>query len=221
MSNTVPEIEKINQLKAFNSPWGLIKKALSSIAIILLIGSGLVINWILAVIYAIGWFSGTGWVWYLLSLVALLLVFPAAYLVSAYWYGQTLLFWEAYREIVRPATARIFSGTLDKMLVKSEQNEEMTESEIVAELENRSKHLVEKLPDFIRAYFQVFITGKDVVKLIKKQRAAGVDKEAVKNKAMLSMFEALDLQLSELVEPSMIPFYIVGGVNVVCWWLMF
>lgn len=221
MSQNVPEIEKINQLKAFNSPWGLVKKALSSIGILLLIISGLVINWILAIIYIFGWFSGTGWLAYLLSIVALIVIFPAGYFLSAYWYGQTLLFWEAYREIIRPAAARIFSGTLDQVLVQTADKEELTESEIVAELENRSKHFVEKLPDFIRAYFQVFITGKDVVKLIQKQRAAGKDSEAVKNKAMLSMFEALDLQLSELVEPSMIPFYIVGAINVICWWFMF
>lgn len=221
MSHNIPEIEKIKQLKAFNSPFGLIKKAFSSIGILLLIISGLIINWILAIVYIFGWFSGTGWIAYLLSIIALVAIFPAGYFLSAYWYGQTLLFWEAYREIVRPAAARIFSGTLDQMLVKAEGQEELTESEIVAELENRSKHFVEKLPDFIRAYFQVFITGKDVVKLIQKQRAAGKDSEAVKNKAMLSMFEALDLQMSELIEPSMIPFYIVGAINVICWWFMF
>lgn len=214
--------QEVQQLRSFKNPWQLLKKALSSVLILLMIASGFLINWVLAVVYAIGHFSGTGWGWYLLSLVAMLTIFPAGYLLAAYWYGQGLLFWEAYREVIRPTAAKIFAGTLDKMLVQAElEGEEATESEIVAELENRSKHFVEKLPDFIRAYFQVFITGKDVVQLIKKQRAAGADKEAVKNKAMLSMFEALDLQIAEIIEPSFVPFGIVAGTNLLTLYFIF
>lgn len=212
----------IKKLQSFNSPWSLIKKAFSSILILLLIGSGLLINWILGGIYIFGWFSGTGWFMYIFAIIMMLVAFPLAYFFSAYWYGQSLLFWELYREVIRPLAAKIFSNTLDKILKEEkESGKEKTESEIIAELDKRSKHIVEKLPDFIRAYFQVFITGKDIVKIIIKQRATGSEKEAVKNKAMISMFEALDLQMAELLEPSMLYFYIVGAVNIVTLYFIF
>ncbi len=220
MTDEITQAE-IDQLQKFNSPWGFIKKALSSIFILLLMVSGLLLNWILGLVYAFGWFVGTGWLWYLAGILLLFIIFPAAYIFSAYLYGQSLLFWEAYREVIRPLVAKMFSKTLDKLLIEQENGKEKSESEIVAELEGRSKHFVEKLPDFIRAYFQVFITSKDVVILIKKQRKAGGEKKAVKNKAMTAMFEALDLQIAELFEPSMIPFYITGAINLIVLYFMF
>jgi len=216
--------EAVQKLDKFSSPWALVKKAFSSLMLVALIGLGLLVNWVLAIVFAIGWFSVTSWLWLIIGVLLFLAVFPIAYFFCAYWYGQALLFWEAYREVIRPFTAKIFSAVLDKSLKEKPLDEEgeLKESKIVKELEERSKHLVERLPDFIRAYFQLFITSKDVANIIKKQRQAGSEKAAVKKKAMDSMFEALDLQMAELMEPSLIPFGVVLVTNIATvYFLMF
>lgn len=208
-------IDEIEQLKAFSSPWKLIKKAFSSFFIVLMIGAGFVVNWILALVFLFGYFNGTSWLWLLVGLALMILVFPALYLFFAYSYGQSVLFWEAYKEGIRPIAAKVFSKTLDRFLVDNpDEAGTVNESTIVKEVEERKKHFLERLPDFIRAYFQIFFTSGDIIKIVKGQRQSGEAKDVVKKKAMTSFFESLDLQISELMEPSLIPFYIVGAVNI-------
>ncbi|BDS14783.1 hypothetical protein [Aureispira anguillae] len=214
--------DEIKQLEAFSSPLKLIKKALSSFFIVLMIGAGFVINWIMAVVFLVGYFSATSWLWFILGLLLMILIFPALYLFFAYSYGQSVLFWEAYKEGIRPIAAKVFSRTLDSFLVDNpEEASEVNESKIVKEVEERKKHFLEQLPDFIRAYFQIFFTSGDIIKIVKAQRQSGAEKEAVKQKAMHSFFESLDLQMSELMEPSLIPFYIVAAVNLITLYFLF
>lgn len=215
-------MNEIEQLKSFNSPLKLIKKALSSFFIVLMIGAGFVVNWILAVIYLISCFSSTSWLWLLIGLALMFVVFPVVYLFLAYSYGQSVLIWETYKEVLRPLIGKLFSGILDTFLVDNpKENSSVDESKIVKEVEERQRHFLEQLPDFIRAYFQIFFNSKDIIKIVKEQRQSGKEKEAVKQKAMQHFFEGLDLQLSELMEPSLIPFYIVGAINIVVLYFIF
>lgn len=216
------DMDEIDALKSFSSPLKLIKKALSSFFIVLMIGAGFLVNWVMSVIYLISCFSSSSWVWLLVGLLSLIIIFPALYLFFAYSYGQSVLLWEVYKEALRPLAAKMFSGTLDKFLAENTDDEtSIDESKIVQEVEARQKHFLERLPDFIRAYFQIFFTSKDIIKIVKEQRETGAEKEAVKKKAMKSFFEALDLQMSELMEPSLYPFYIVGVVNFITLYFLF
>lgn len=224
MSNINKDIamDELERLDQFSSPFQLIKKALSSFFIVIMIGAGFIFNWIAALVFLFGYFSSTSWLWYILGLVLMIAVFPALYLFFAYSYGQSVLFWEAYKEGIRPIAAKVFGKTLDKFLVDNPAEAgSVNESKIIQEVEERKKHFLEKLPDFIRAYFQIFFTSGDIIKIVKAQRQTGAEKGAVKQKAMQSFFESLDLQMSELMEPSLIPFYIVGAVNFVCFYFLF
>lgn len=224
MSNTNEEllIDEIEQLDKFSSPIQLIKKAFSSFFVVLMIGAGFIINWISALVFLLGYFSSTTWLWYILGLILMIAVFPAIYLYFAYSYGRSVVFWQAYKEGIRPLAAKIFGKTLDKFLVDNpEEAGAVNENKITQEVEERKKHFLEKLPDFIRAYFQIFFTSGDVLKIVKAQRQSGADKEVVKQKAMHNFFESLDLQMSELMEPSLIPFYIVGAANLLCFYFLF
>lgn len=216
------DIDELKQLEKFSSPGKLIKKALSSFFIVLMIGAGFLVNWIMAIVFLIGHFSSTSWLWFLLGMLCMLLVFPVLYLFFAYSYGQSVLFWEAYKEVIRPIAAKVFSRTLDKFLVDNpEEAAEVNESSIVKEVEERKKHFLERLPDFIRAYFQIFFTSGDIIKIVKAQRESGAERAAVKEKSMKSFFESLDLQMAELMEPSLIPFFIVGAINIVTLYFLF
>ena len=215
-------IDEIEELKSFGSPFRLIKKALSSFFVMLMIATGLLVNWGFAILFLIFCFSSTSWTWLLIGFLLLTIVFPAIYLFLAYSYGQSMLLWEVYKEALRPIAAKVFSGTLDKFLMENPKDKSpLDESKIVKEVEARQKHFLERLPDFIRAYFQLFFTSKDIIKIVKEQRKSGAEKEAVKKKAMQSFFEALDLQMSELMEPSLYLFYIVGGVNIISLYFLF
>ncbi|WMX15340.1 hypothetical protein [Aureispira sp. CCB-E] len=221
-SNQEISIEEIEQLDKFSSPIQLIKKALSSFFVVLMIGAGFLINWISALIFLFGYFSSTSWLWYILGLILMIAIFPIIYVYFAYSYGRSVLFWEAYKEGIRPVAAKVFGKTLDKFLVDNpEEAGSINENNIIQEVEERKKHFLEKLPDFIRAYFQIFFTSGDIIKIVKAQRQTGADKAVIKQKAMTSFFESLDLQVSELMEPSLIPFFIVGAANLVCFYFLF
>jgi len=212
-------IEEIEHLDKFSSPIQLIKKALSSLFVVIIISLGFIINWILALIFLSGYFSATSWSWYISGLLLMIAIFPAIYIYFAYSYGKSVVFWQAYKEAIRPLAAKVFSKTLDKFLV--EDGAAINENKIIAEVEERKKHFLEKLPDFIRAYFQIFFTSGDILKIVKAQRQSGADKTMVKQKAMRDFFKSLDLQMSELMEPSLIPFYIVGAINLLCFYFLF
>lgn len=216
----LPNAEAIAGLMKFSSPFALIKKALSSVAIVAMIGAGLVINWIVALVFLFSAFSSSTWLGFFGGLALFILVFPALYLFFAYSYGQSIMAWEAYQQVIRPLLARAMSGILDKTL-KLEGNEEISERDLVAEIDNRKKHLLERLPDFMRAYVQLFFTGKDIFKLVKEQRHSGGDKERIKQNILTRFFDAFDLQVSELAEPSLIPFLITGVINIVVIYFLF
>lgn len=221
-TNETSLTDEIEQLDKFSSPIQLIKKALSSFFVVIVIAAGFLINWISALIFLFGYFSSASWLGYIGGLVLMFAIFPAIYLYFAYSYGKSVVFWEAYKEGIRPLAAKVFGKTLDKFLVDDPKDAAaVNEKQITQEVEERKKHFLEKLPDFIRAYFQIFFTSGDVLKIVKAQRQTGADKVLVKQKAMHSFFESLDLQVSELMEPSLIPFYIVGLANLLCFYFLF
>lgn len=222
MSKETMSIDELEQLKSFSSPFKLIKKALSSFFVVLMIGAGLVINWIMTLVYLFGYSSDDSWLWFFLNLILFIAVFPAVYLFFAYSYGQSVLIWEAYKEGIRPLAAKLFSSTLDRYLTDNPANaQEIDEEQLEKEVESEQKGFLDKLPDFIKAYVQIFFSSKDVLKIIREQRKNGTSKEVAKQKAMKGFFEGLDIQMSELMEPSLIPFYIVGAINLACFYFLF
>lgn len=213
---------ELDKLEQFNSPGQLLKKAFSSAFIVLLIGAGFIVNAILALIFAFKSIGAIVWWQYLATIILLLAVFPAIYIFFAISYARSLVIWEAYREVLRPLAAKLFGKSLDRYLVDNpNQAPPVDEKSIVSAIEERQKNILEKLPDFLRAYIQIFFTAKDVVTIVRAQRASGGEKEAVKRKAMDSLFESIDLQISELAEPSLIPFSVVALVNIAVVYFLF
>lgn len=213
---------ELDSLTSFQRPGYLLRKAFSSVGVVLLIASGLLFNWIAAVVFAIRALGDVVWWQYLGGLAFFIALFPMLYIFIALNYGRSLVTWEAYREIIRPFIAKTFSKTLDKFLVTAPgEAPPVEENKIVKEVEERQKHFLEKLPDFLRAYVQLFFTGKDIIKIVRAQRASGQEKAQVKEKAMHSFFESLDLQISELFEPSYIPAILVAIANLALVYFLF
>lgn len=217
-----PHHSELDDLTHFQGPLYLLKQALSSIGVMLAIGSGLLLNWGMALVFLISGLGSVIWWQYLLGLVAFIALFPGLYVFFAIDYGKNIVFWQAYRQIIRPFFGRSFSFLLDRFLVDNPKatDNPVEENNIVAAVEKRKKHFLEKLPDFMRAYVQIFFTSGDIIKIVRTQRQSGEEKEAVKQKSMISFFESLDLQVSELLEPSYIPPLIIAVINLgVAYWL--
>jgi len=222
MPEQIISTEELNKLKSFSSPGKLIKKALSSIFVVLMIGAGLVLNWVMALIYLFGAGSSASWLWYIVGLGGMIAIFPILYVFFAYSYGQGVLLWEAYREVLRPLAGKLFSSSLDKYLVDNpNQAGELNEEAVHEEIANQQQGFLDRIPDFIKSYVQIFFTGKDIINIVREQRKTGADKTATKEKAMSSFYQGIDTQMSELIEPSLIPFYIVGAINLVFFYFLF
>ncbi len=221
-STTTPIDPELDALTQFQGPIYLLKKALSSIGIMLAIGAGLLLNWGMALVFLISGLGSVIWWQYLLGLVFFIALFPGLYVFFAVDYGKNVVFWEAYRQIIRPFLGKSFGFVLDRFLIENPEaaTKPIEENRIVAAVEQRKKHFLEKLPDFMRAYVQIFFTSGDIIHIVRAQRQSGEEKEAVKKKSMVSFFESLDLQVAELLEPSFIPALIVAVVNIgVAYWL--
>lgn len=214
--------DELDRLEQFNSPGQLLKKAFSSFMVVLLIGAGFIINGIMALIFMFKGFGEVIWWQYIGGIVLLLAVFPAVYIFFAISYARAVVVWEAYREILRPLVAKLFGKSLDLYLVDNpETAPPVNEKALVENIEEKQKGILDRLPDFLKSYFQIFFTGKDVLTIVRAQRATGGKKEEVKRKAMDSLFETVDAQISELTEPSLLPFGIVALVNVVVVYFLF
>lgn len=200
-------IEKIEQQI---KPWALIKKALSSFSVLFLIGSGVLINWILALVFLMGYFSAVSWSMLLFSLVILILVFPAAYAYTAYVYGQLVIVFEVYQEIIRPVAANIIAGILNRII---NDDSPITSEKVQEEFDAETSSLWDKIPDFITNSLGIVTTIKDIIILITEQYQQGGEKEIVKERITQNVFELLDAKMSELTQPSLTNFFIIAAIN--------
>lgn len=205
----------IEQLQKQTSAFALIKKAFSSFSVLLLIGSGIVINWILALIFLFGYFSATSFGIFLLCLFTLAVIFPIAYFLAAQIYGKAVIVSEIYKEAVRPIIAATITKVLNKIVKDDNNSEPLSEDKIKEEFEQESGSFLDKIPDFISSRLELVATIKDIIALIIKQSKEGGDKEVLKKKISTNVFNMLDAKMEEIAQPSLTIFFIIGGINLV------
>lgn len=205
---------------AENNPLLIIKKAFSHLPVILLIGSGIVINWILAVVFLIGHLSVDPLSSILIGLLFLVLLFPGAYLFAAYSYGQHALITEIYQEIVRPVLGNFIAKVLNQIL--KDDSTPMTSTNVQEAFEKESGSFLDKIPAFIKNRLAIFTVIKDVIKLATERYKTGTEgKEIAKSNIVNYIFELLDAKMGELAGASLKTFFIVGGINIVALFFIF
>lgn len=216
--NTAIENE-LEDLKKFEQPMYLLKQGLSSLGTILLIGSGFLVNWILAI--ALLWVGVSVWWKYPVGLAAFLVIFPLVYIGFAIYYGRRLVILQIYQQILRPALAKIFMMLLDRFLGKdTEETPSMSEEEMIALTENYKNQFLQKLPDFLKSYVKPFFVVSDIIAVVHAQRTSGQGKEIVKTKAVATLMEPLDARIATHVAPSYRPAFIIIGINLIAvFWL--
>lgn len=211
--------DEVDALDRLENPMYLLRQGLSSIGTILLIGSGFLVNWLLAIALL---FAGVSIWWkYPVGLGVFILIFPVVYIGFAIYYGRGLVAWQAYQQIIRPGITKIFLMLLDRFLgTPSEETAPMSEEEMAALVEEHKNQLLQKLPSFIQSYIKPFSMVSDIIAVVRVQRASGQGKEIAKAKAVTSLMESLDAQAAAQIKPSYRPAFIIIGFNLLAvFWL--
>lgn len=220
MSKEVEHIDiSIEKMDKRFRPFSLIKKALASFSVLLMIGSGILINWILAILFLINYISITSILGILGGLFVLIVVFPVAYCYAAYTYGQSVVLFEVYQEVIRPVVANIIAGILNRVL--KDDTTLISSQKVQDEFEQQSNSLLDKIPNLITNQLELVAAIKDVIVLVTEQYKQGGEKEVVKNRIVNSVFNLLDTKMDELVKPSLVTFFIIGGINLIVAFFIF
>lgn len=219
------DIEQLNlaidKLEATESnPLIILKSALSRLPVILLIGSGVFINLVLAVVFLVGNISISSVTTILISLFILVVLFPAGYFYAAYSYGQQAFLYEVYREMIRPVLGNLIARVLNKVL--KDDTTPTTSTNIKEEMEKESGSFLDKIPAFIRDRLAIFTVINDVIKLATERYKDGEgSKELAKNNIVNYVFELLDARMETIANPSLKTFFIIGGINIVALFFIF
>jgi hypothetical protein len=200
----------IEQLDAIgNNPIVIIKKALSHLPVLLLMGAGVFLNWILALVFLIYCYSTTTFFWIAISLVLLIILFPAAYLFAGRIYGQTVIIYEAYQAIIKPILGNLIAKVINKVL---KNKATATSEEVEEEFKKESSSILDRIPDFIKSRLMIFSIISDVIKIATEQYKNGNGSAVAKEK----ITEFIDIQMGELASPSLNLFFkiLIGNIIV-------
>ena len=210
-------VEKLEA--ADNNPWAIIKTALSHLPVIFLIGSGIFLNFIIAFLYLVGHFYTTPILTVLISLLILIVVFPAAYFFAAYRYGQEAFIYQVYKDMIRPILGNLIARVLNKVL--KDDTTETTSANIQEEVEKEGSSFLDKIPAFIKDRLAIFTVINDIIKLASERYKSGDSKETTKSNIVAYIFELLDTRMGSIANPSLKVFFIVAGINLVTIFFIF
>ncbi len=203
----------------FSNPLFVIKKAFSSFSVVLVTASGVLLSFLLGLIYLVGWFNTVSLNWLLIGLVLLMLVFPVGFGVMAYYYGRNVILGLCYEEIIRPLFARFIPHIFDKLLngkgENEAENDSIAENILKEDIEGLEEDIKNRIPGFLHSYLGFFSIGKDVYTVIQQNRKNGKVDESLKRKVTEQVFDRLDEQMAaNLPKPSIRNSIIMMIVNI-------
>lgn len=228
MTDTIDnEMEQVNiafdKLEAAeNNPLQIIKAALSRLPALLLISSGMFINWVLAIVFLVQSISVLPFTTILIGLLFLAVLFPLGYCYAAYTYGQQVLLFQVYQELVRPVLGNLIGKVLNKIL--KDDTIPTTSENIQQEVQKEAGSFLDKIPAFIKNRLAIFTVINDVIQLATERYKNDPDnssKEAAKNNIINYVFELLDARMQTIANPSLQTFLIIGGINIVALFFIF
>lgn len=221
------EIEQVNiaveKLEAAEkNPFLILKAALSHLPVLLLIGSGVLLNWVLAVVFLVGNISVAPFTTILISLLFLAVLFPLGYCYAAYSYGQQVVIFQVYQELIRPVLGNLIGRVLNKIL--KDDTVSTTNNNIQEEVQKEAGSFLDKIPAFIKNRLAIFTVISDVIQLATeryKNDDGNSSKETAKSNIINYVFELLDARMQSIANPSLQTFLIIGGINIVALFFIF
>jgi hypothetical protein len=212
------EVEQLNVAienleVAESNPMMIFKAAFSRLPVILLISSGIFLNWILAVVFFAGNITVAPFTTVLITLLILVVLFPAGYCFATYKYGQEAFIYDVYKKMIRPILGNLIARVLNKVL--KDDSTETTNVNIEEEIKKEGGSFLDKIPEFIKSRLSIFTVINDVTKLATKRYQDGNSKETAKNNIVTYVFELLDARMETIANPSLKPFFIIAFINIV------
>lgn len=202
-----------NLVAAENNPMVIIKAALSRLPALILIGSGIILNIILALVFLVGNATTVPFTTTIITLFVLIVLFPAGYCYAAYSYGQQAFVYDLYKEMIRPILGNLIARVLNKVL--KDENTATTSANIEEEVKKEGGSFLDKIPEFIKSRLAIFTIINDVIKLATERYQNGDSKETAKSNIVAYVFELLDARMETIANPSFKPFFIIVGINIV------
>jgi hypothetical protein len=210
-------VEKLEA--AENNPMLIFKAAFSHLPVILLIGSGIALNWILALVFFVGNITVMPFTTILISLLILVILFPAGYFYAVYTYGQQAFVYETYKEILRPVLGNLIAKVLNKLL--GDDSTTISSTNIQEEIKKESGSFLDKIPAFIKDRLAIFTVINDITQLASERYQNGGSKETAKGNIVTYIFELLDARMGTIANPSLKTFFIIGGINILAVFFIF
>lgn len=198
---------------AEKNPMMILKVAFSRLPVILLIGSGVILNWILALVFLFGNITVAPFTTILINLLFLVVLFPAAYFYAAYRYGQEAFIYEVYKEMLRPILGNLIARVLNQIL--NDDNKTVSNSNIETEVKKESGSFLDKIPAFIKNRLAIFKVVNDVTKLAAERYQDGSSREIAKSNIVTYIFELMDAQMETIANPSLKTFFVIAAINIV------
>ncbi|CAA6804279.1 MAG: Unknown protein [uncultured Aureispira sp.] len=198
---------------AENNPMMIFKAAFSRLPAILLIGSGIIFNIILALLFVVRNITVLPFTTTLITFLVLMFLFPAGYLYAAYKFGQEAFIYDLYREVIRPVLGNLIARVLNTIL--KDDNTATNSANIEEAVKKEGGSFLDKIPEFIKNRLAIFTVIKDVIKLATDRYQNGASKETAKSNIVAYVFELLDGRMETIANPSLKPFFIMVGINIV------
>lgn len=215
MSNETEQFQDVidSLVAAEHNPMVVVKAALSRLPALLLIGSGIVFNIVLALVFLVGNLTTAAFTTTIITLIVLVILFPAGYCFATYKYGQEAFVYDLYKEMIRPILGNLIARVLNKVL--NDDNMETTSANIEEEVQKEGGSFLDKIPEFIKSRLAIFNVINDVIKLATERYQNGGSKETAKSNIVSYVFELLDARMETIANPSLKPFLIIVGINIV------
>lgn len=209
--------EKTDQ---FLSPIFWLKLGLASVGRILLIGAGLLINFILGLAFL--WSNTGSWSSYLWGVLAFFVLFPLLYGLFALYYGRGLVAWEFYQRVLRPFIEQALTVLLNHMIRQTPDGAPLVTEERIVQIKHFFDQVLSKLPHFLRKRMDNLVDMTNMIVLLRQyQPTSGTLKEGFKSKVLSGVMGSIDAQATNQLQPSYLPALVIAGINLIVAFALF
>ncbi len=217
----------------------IIRRALPSFGIVLLIALGILTNWGLAIAFFFK--EIVEWQPYITGLIVFAVGFPVLYLCFTIYYGRLVIIWESYQQFLRALIGNLWLQVLEQLLPSDPEKAPLEpdlddmfdrhnnrplhatptieEQDIIDKFEQYKNKFSDKIPGFLQGFTQIFFAVGDLVTILKGLLQSGQGKETIKGKAFVYLMENTDANAARY-KPSYRFALILAMINLgVAFWL--
>lgn len=148
-------------------------------------------------------------------IVIVLILIPVAYLFIGYRYSVRKVTWEVYDNILRTLLQKLVS-TLVAKLAQNIGSDVNKKSQVVETIKSYVESIMNRIPELFHKYLTLATFVTETVDGVYKMRTSeGEINSSFVDRCADMLFNKFDKQLEDQLKPSLTPFYILLGINLV------